>query len=101
MIGGVKKFKMNRLHRFINFRNSGNIGDAQLGLFLSTDEGNSFIPHKNNPIFTNDYSNKFENEHMGGNYKLIKTDTADYIFYQAKSSYQDPKYNIMSRIRRK
>lgn len=38
---------------------------------------------------------------MGGNYKLIETDTADLIFYQAKSSFDELKYNILLRVRKK
>ena len=68
---------------------------------ISLDGGKSFTPHKKNPIFTNDYSNFYENEHMGGNFELIKTDSIDYIIYQGKSSYIDSKYNILLREREK
>ncbi len=105
MVAGVKKFKMGAWHHYITKRmyldKSGNVSDAQLGFYLSTDEGETFIAHKKNPIFTNDYSNKYENEHMGGNFKLIKTDTADLIIYQAKSSFDGIKYNIMLRVKEK
>jgi hypothetical protein len=105
MIAGVKKFKMGAWHHYITNRmyldKSGNVDDAQLGVYLSTDGGNSFNPHINNPIFINDYSNKYENEHMGGNFKLIQTDTAEFIIYQAKSTYKGSKYNILLRIRKK
>ena len=57
----------------------------------------TFTAHKNNPIFTNDYSNPYENEHLGGNLKLIKTDSLDYLFYQGKSSFSGLKYNVMLR----
>lgn len=105
MISGIKEFKMGTWHHYITKRmyldKSGNVNDTQLGFYLSTDEGKTFSAHKNNPIFTNDYSNKYENEHLGGNFKLIKTDTADYIFYQAKSSFEGAKYNIMLRVKEK
>lgn len=105
MIAGVKKFKMGPLHHYITKRmymdKSGNVDDAQLGIYVSTNGGETFIPHINNPVFTNDYTNVYENEHMGGNFKLIKTDTADYIFYQAKSSFNGFKYNILQRIKLK
>ncbi len=105
MISGVKKFKMGAWHHYITKRmyldKSGNVNDTQSGFYLSTDGGESFSAHKNNPIFTNNYSNKYENEHMGGNLKLIKTDTADYLFYQTKSSYEGSKYNIMLRVKEK
>ena len=105
MVAGVKKFKMGFWHHYITKRmyldRSGNVNDAQLGVYVSTDGGKTFKSHKNNPIFVNDYSNKYENEHMGGNFKLIQTDTADFIIYQAKSSYEKSKYNILIRMRRK
>lgn len=104
IIAGAKKFKMGPWHHYITKRMyldvSGNVNDAQLGTYLSTDKGETFIAHKNNPIYTNDYSNVYENEHMGGNFKLIKTDSVDYIFYQAKSSFEGLKYNIMLRQRK-
>jgi hypothetical protein len=105
MVAGVKKFKMGAWHHYVTHRmyldKSGNVGDAQLGIYLSTNGGKTFKAHKNNPVFVNDYSNKYENEHMGGNFKLIQTDTADFIIYQAKSSQGVLKYNILSRIRKK
>lgn len=105
MISGIKKFKMGPWNHYITKRmyldKSGNVNDAQLGLYLSTDGGETFTAHQNNPIFVNDYSNKYENEHMGGNFKLIQTDTADFIIYQAKSSFHGSKYNIMLRVEEK
>lgn len=105
MVAGVKKFKMGPWHHYITKRmyldKSGNVNDAQLGLYLSTDGGNTFKPHYNNPIFVNDYSNQYENEHMGGNFKLIQNDTAEFIIYQAKSSYKSAIYNILLRMRRR
>jgi hypothetical protein len=105
MVSGVKKLKMGPWHHYITRRmymdKSGNVNDAELGLFLSTDGGKTFIPHANNPVFINDYSDINENDHMGGNFKLIKTDTADFIFYQAKTNYPKLKYNIFFRIKRK
>jgi hypothetical protein len=105
MVAGVKKFKMGAWHHYVTKRmyidKSGNVGDAQLGVYLSTNGGKNFKAHKNNPVFVNDYSNKYENEHMGGNFKLIETDTADVIIYQAKSSYKGTNYNIMLKTRTK
>ncbi len=105
MVAGVKKFKMGAWHHYVTKRmyldKSGNVDDAQLGVYLSTNGGNTFTPHINNPIFVNDYSNKYENEHMGGNFELIQTDTAEYIIYQVKSSYDGLKYNILLRMRSK
>lgn len=105
MVAGVKGFKMGFWHHYITRRmyldKSGNVDDAQLGVYLSKDGGKTFKPHTNNPIFINDYSNKYENEHMGGNFKLIQTDTAEFIIYQAKSTYEGSKYNILLRMRKK
>ncbi len=101
---GAKKFKMGPFHHYITRRMymdvSGNVDDAQLGVFLSTDGGKSFKPHPDNPVFVNDYSDPYENEHMGGNFELIKTDTMDFIFYQAKSSFGGSKYNIHVRTKK-
>ncbi len=101
IIAGAKKFKMGPWHHYITRRmyldKSGNVDDAQLGIYLSTNGGKSFIAHKNNPVFTNDYSNVQENEHIGANFKLIETDTAKVIIYQAKSSFEGEKYNILIR----
>lgn len=105
MIAGVKKFKAGPWSHYITRRmymdKSGNVADAQLGFYLSADGGESFIAHKNNPVFVNDYSNVYENDHLGGNFKLIKTDTADLIIYQAKSIFEGLKYNILLRSKRK
>ncbi len=105
MLAGTKKFKMGPWHHYITRRmyldKSGNVNDAELGVFLSVDGGKSFTPHANNPVFVNNYSDVFENDHMGGNFKLIKVDSMDYLFYQAKSSYEGARYNIMFRILKK
>jgi hypothetical protein len=104
MIEGAKKLKAGLWNRFItkrmNLDKSGNVADAELGIYLSTDGGKTFIAHKNNPVFTNDYSNVYENDHLGGNFRFIKTDSLEYIFYQAKSNFDGLKYNIMLRQRR-
>lgn len=105
MIAGVKKPKAGPWHHYITRRmyrdRSGNVDDAQLGFYLSTNGGKNFVAHENNPVFTNDYSNPYENDHMGGNFRLIRTDTADFIFYQAKSLYDGLKYNILLRQKSK
>lgn len=103
MIAGAKEFKMGAWHHYITKRmymdRSGNVNDTQLGIYLSTDGGKTFTAHKNNPVFTNDYSNLSENDHLGGNLKLIQTDSLDYLFYQGKSDFNGLKYNIMLRTR--
>ncbi|MFO7868024.1 MAG: hypothetical protein R6U95_01840 [Bacteroidales bacterium] len=103
ILAGIKKFNMGPWHHYITRRmyldKSGNVDDTQLGAFISTDGGITFTPHKNNPIFTNNYANKYENEHLGANFEYIKTDTVDYIFYQAKTTYKGADYNIMLRTK--
>ena len=103
MCAGVKKFNMGLWHQYITKKmfidKSGNVDDTQLGVYISTDMGKSFVAHANNPIFTNDYSNIYENEHMGGSFCRIKTDSIEYIIYTAKSSYLGLKYNILLRQR--
>ncbi|MDA3883612.1 MAG: hypothetical protein PF481_10035 [Bacteroidales bacterium] len=105
ILAGAKKFKMGPWHHYITRRmyldKSGNVDDTQLGGFISTDGGITFTPHKNNPIFTNDYGNVYENEHLGANFEYIQTDSIDYIFYQAKTTYTGTHYNIMLRTKRK
>ncbi len=105
MVAGAKRFKMGPWHHYITRRMyrdvSGNVDDIQLGIYLSTDTGRTFIGNKNNPVFVNDYTNVYENEHAGRNFNLIKTDTLDYLFYSAKSSFRGNQYNIMLRVRKK
>jgi len=105
LIAGMKTFNTGFWNRYFSkgmfMGKSGNVDDTQLGMYLSTDGGKSFVAHSQNPVFTNDYSNKYENEHMGINVKKIVTDTADIIIYQAKSSFEGLKYNIMLRSKTK
>jgi len=105
MVAGRKQFNLRSWNIFetsnLNMDKSGNVDDAQLGIFLSTNGGKTFFPHKYNPVFINDYSNLYENEHMGGNFVLINNQNMQFIFYQAKSSYQGLKYNIMLRQKKK
>lgn len=104
MVLGAKSFNDGLWNRYI-LRNaykdkSGNVDDNQYGFYFSVDGGKTLIPHINNPIFVNDYSNKYENGHLGGGFKYIQTDTSDFIIYQAKSSYNNMGYNIMLRERK-
>lgn len=71
---------------------SGNVMDAQLGVFLSTDGGYTFRPHINNPVWINDYSDSLQNDHIGGNF----FNNGHIILYQAKSETQK-RYNILVR----
>ncbi|MDG1332068.1 MAG: hypothetical protein P8P74_07050 [Crocinitomicaceae bacterium] len=101
MAAGAKEFQESYWHHYITHRSymdqSGNVNDAQLGAFVSSDGGKSFKPHRNNPVFVNDYSDFYENEHMGGNFEVIEKDSTSYIFYQAKSSSGGMKYCIFLR----
>ena len=91
MAMGTKSFGENFMGK------SGNVDDAQLGVFLSTNKGKSFVAHSFNPIFVNDYTSKLENEHLGGNFKRIINDSAEYVFYHGKSSVGGWRYNVLSR----
>lgn len=71
---------------------SGNVMDAQLGVFMSTDGGYTFRPHSNNPVWINDYSDTLQNDHIGGDF-FYHNNT---ILYQAKSE-TEKRYNILSR----
>lgn len=105
LISGTKQFKQGFYSHYISrdrFKSkSGNVDDAQLGVYISVNNGESFFPHKNNPIIINDYSNPSENEHIGGNVKFIETDTMTYFFYQAKTSQNGLKYSIYLKTRQK
>ena len=104
LCAGVKKLKTGFWNHYITQRSycdkSGNVGDAQLGFYISTDDGKTFSPHRNNPMFINNYYSPYEDDHMGGNFKLIKTDSMDYVIYQAKSGHES-RYNILLRQRTK
>ncbi|MFM2305706.1 MAG: hypothetical protein RLZZ367_375 [Bacteroidota bacterium] len=71
---------------------SGNVMDAQLGVFISTDGGYTFRPHSNNPVWINDYSDTLQNDHIGGDFFYY----GNRIIYQAKSE-TEKRYNILSR----
>jgi len=103
LVAGAKKFKMGAWHHYISRRmyldKSGNVNDAQLGVYLSTDGGKSFMPHPNNPVFTNNYADDNENGHLGACFSFIKTDSACYILYLAKK--ENAGYNIFLRTLKK
>lgn len=105
MAAGAKAFQESYWHHYITHRSymdrSGNVNDAQLGVFMSTDGGKSFTSHQNNPVFVNTYGDLFENEHMGGNFEMIEVDSTSYIFYQAKTSSSGMKYSIFVRSKSK
>ncbi len=75
---------------------SGNVMDAEHGVFLSTDGGFTFRPHINNPIWINDYSDTLQNDHLGGDFFY----NDNLILYQAKSE-TEKRYNILKRIKSK
>lgn len=103
LVSGVKKSKANFWHHYVTKRMymdvSGNVEQTELGLYFSIDGGNTFVAHQHNPVFINDFSNPYENAHMGGNFKYIHTDTTDFVFYQAKSTYEGLKYTILLRTK--
>lgn len=103
IVSGTKKLRYKVGEKVVEKNNyksePGNVDDAQLGLFISNNNGITFQQHPNNPIIVNNYSDKSENEHMGGNIKWIKFKNKTYFFYQAKTSDGESKYSIYLKIR--
>jgi hypothetical protein len=77
---------------------SGNVMDAQLGVFFSTDGGYTFKAHANNPVWLNDYADTLQNDHLGGDFFYYRNEDSSYIIYQAKSE-QLKRYNILMRLK--
>lgn len=73
---------------------SGNVMDAEHGVFLSIDGGFNFRPHTNNPVWINDYSDTLQNDHLGGDFFYYN----NLILYQAKSE-TEKRYNILKRVK--
>lgn len=100
---GAKKFKMGFWHNHITKRMymdvSGNVNDNQLGLYMSGDGGKTFSAHVNNPVMVNDYSDMWENEHLGASLDLIEHNDTLFLFYQAKTSFQCDAYYPFLRIK--
>lgn len=105
VISGTKKLRNGFYSNYILKQNnktiSGNVDDAQLGVYISNNNGNSFLQHQNNPVIINNYADLTENEHMGGFIQFIETDSLTYFFYQAKTSMNGLKYSIYLRTKRK
>ena len=105
VVSGTKRLRQGFISHYITKNMykgiSGNVDDAQLGIYLSTDNGKHFYPHKNNPVIINDYHHPSENEHMGGNIQFIETDSMTYFFYQVKSNINGLKYSIHLKTRKK
>lgn len=103
VVSGTKKtndgFLSHYVYRNMYKEKSGNVDDAQLGLFISTDNGKHFYPHSNNPVIINNYALATENEHMGGNIKFIEKDDSIYFFYQVKNNHHGLKYSIHLKIK--
>ncbi len=72
---------------------SGNVMDAELGVFISIDGGRTFKAHVNNPVWLNDYSDTLQNDHLGGDFFY---DGNCRVIYQAKSETMR-RYNILLR----
>ena len=77
---------------------SGNVMDAQLGAFFSTDGGYTFTPNTNNPVWINNYTDTLQNDHIGGDYFNTIVGGKSVIIYQAKSGSMN-RYNILMRSR--
>ena len=93
---GAKALKNNLQGRVMCNRfmdKPGNVNDNQLGCYLSLDGGKSFVSHKNNPLFINDYSDPFENDHLGACLEWFEKDGQTYLFYVAKTDAQGLAYH--------
>ena len=54
--------------------------DAQLGLFISTDNGKTFRPYRFNPVFVNDLSDTLQDDHIViTSYSIHYTKLYDYF----------------------
>lgn len=103
LTSGTKNFmygkKNNRVLSEYGMGVSGNVGDAQLGVYKSVDGGSTFETYRNNPVFTNNYADTSENQHMGGNFEYIKKENKEYVIYQAKTTNKGHRYAIYIRER--
>lgn len=101
LTSGTKAFmygkKNNRVLSEYGLGVSGNVGDAQLGVFKSEDGGYTFEAFENNPVFTNNYADTAENQHMGGNFEYLQFEGKAYIIYQAKTTSKGHRYAIYIR----
>lgn len=98
LVAGAKAFNDSWANNYI-FKDSymsakGNVDQTQLGVFLSLDKGKSFIEHTNNPVFINNYLNKYENAHLGANFSIIEKEDTVFYFYQAKTSTPQLRYVV-------
>ena len=98
LVAGAKAFNESWKNKYL-YKDSyvsakGNVDQTQLGIFLSLDGGKSFMEHKNNPIFINNYFNPYENAHLGANFSIIEKEDTLFYFYQAKTSTPQLRYVI-------
>lgn len=98
LVAGAKEFNDEWYHKKI-FRNSyisakGNVDQTQLGIYMSLDGGYTFVAHSNNPVFTNNFGNKYENAHLGANFSIVEKQDTTFYFYQAKTSFPKLRYVI-------
>lgn len=99
---GAKQPNVGLWHHYIErdmyLDKAGNVDDAQWGVFMSVDGGESFVQHCNNPVMINDYSNHMENEHLGRDMRLFEVDSGIMMFYQAKTNHPSGRYNLRVRL---
>jgi hypothetical protein len=104
LLAGKKKWNDNIVQRRI-FKTSyleekGNVHISQLGVFLSTDGGKTFIGHTNNPVLINHYATTTLNNHSGGNLARIETDSMSYLIQQEKATLPNSRYLITLKAKR-
>jgi len=103
LLCGTKAFRNDFIQHYIKRRTgmdrSGNVNDIELGAYLSEDGGYTFNAHLNNPVFINDFSDLWENDHLGCNFELIKKNNTLFLFYQAKTDAKGMVYKPFLRIK--
>ena len=76
----------------------GNVADSEIGMFFSMDGGLTFRECRNNPVFINDYSSEYENDHLGMSLDIINKQDTSFLFYSAKSL-KTGKYQPFMKVR--
>jgi hypothetical protein len=98
LLAGKKKWNDNlierRFFKTAYIQEKGNVDISQLGVFLSTDGGKTFLSHANNPVLINNYNTFSKNNHSGGNLAVVITDSMIYLVQQEKATYPNKRYLV-------
>ncbi|MEI7597094.1 MAG: hypothetical protein WCK02_15205 [Bacteroidota bacterium] len=79
-IGLWKRFITKTEYKYL----TGNVLDSEIGMFISVDGGITFKANSKNPIFINDFSSQYEDDHLGMSLDIIKKNDTTFLFYTAK-----------------